>query len=69
MPRPPTERPPGEHLAVLARVLRQVDASTRFSAVRKQAVKKALTKAMREIQAEMAESPARRKTVLNEILG
>ena len=69
MPRPPTERPPGEHLAVLARVLRQIDASTKLSPERKHAVKTALTKAMAELQAEMATPPKRRRTVFDEILG
>jgi len=63
MPRPPTERPIGEHLAVLARVLRQVEASTSLPEKRKSAVKMALAKAMREFQEEIA-TPSRPATLV-----
>jgi hypothetical protein len=50
MPRPPIDRPLGEHLATLARVLRQIDVSTQLPDKSKTAVKEALAKAMRVVQ-------------------
>jgi hypothetical protein len=69
MPRAPTERPPGEHLATLARVLRQIDASTKLGEARKSAVKRFLAAAMQELQAEMARPARVKKSMLDEILG
>jgi hypothetical protein len=53
MPRPATARPLGEHLALLARMVRQVDVSRRLTARRRKAVKGHLVAAMKELQAEL----------------
>lgn len=53
MPRTPTARPRGEHLAVLARVLRQIDADKELPKPRAKKLKKYLTLAMAELQQEM----------------
>lgn len=53
MPRPATARPRGEHLAVLARVLRQVEADKELPQSRAKRIKKHLTAAMSELQQEM----------------
>jgi hypothetical protein len=53
MPRSPTARPPGEHLAVLARIVRQVDASETMNRERKRAIQEHLAKAMAELQKEI----------------
>jgi hypothetical protein len=53
MPRSPTARPPGEHLAVLARLVRQIDASEEMSPRRRRSLKGHLTKAMAELQKEL----------------
>jgi hypothetical protein len=53
MPRRPTARPPGEHLTVLARIVRQVDASESMSAQRRRSINGHLTKAMSELQKEL----------------
>lgn len=53
MPRTPTARPKGEHLAVLARVLRQVDADKKLPEQRARRIKKHLAAAMAELQQEM----------------
>lgn len=53
MPRPPTSRPPGEHLAILARILRQVDLGP-YDRERKQRIIAGITSAMTELSKEIA---------------
>jgi hypothetical protein len=53
MPRSPTARPPGEHLATLARIVRQIDAAENMNARRRRSINEHLTKAMAELQKEL----------------
>lgn len=53
MPRLATSRPPGEHLAILARMLRQFDADDRMPDARRQRVKTLVSKIMVELQREL----------------
>ncbi len=53
MPRNATARPPGEHVAVLARVLRQIDADRRMQRARAKRVKGHLRKVIGELSEEM----------------
>lgn len=53
MPRPPTRRPPAEHLAALSRMMGQVDADDEMSARRRKSVKELLSKLMSEFQKEL----------------
>lgn len=53
MARSPTARPPGEHLAVLARIVRQVDVAEAIGPKRRLLIKMHLTKAMAELQKEL----------------
>lgn len=53
VPRTPTSRPPGEHLAVLARIVRQIDASEAMTVKRRRSIKNHLMKAMQELQREL----------------
>ena len=52
MPRPATARPPGEHVTVLARVMRQVDADTKMHSKRRRIIKTKLTDALNELLKE-----------------
>lgn len=61
MPRPATSRPPGEHLAALARMVRQIDADAKMSDRRRHTVKTLLTKAMVELQRELTKPGKRKK--------
>jgi len=53
VPRNPTGRPPGEHLAVLARIVRQIDLAEGMTLKRRRSIKNHLTKAMMELQREL----------------
>jgi len=53
MPRPATARPKGEHLTVLARVLRQIEVDKSLSKPRARRIKQHLSAAMLELQQEM----------------
>lgn len=53
MPRPVKARSAGEHLSVLARIMRQLDADTKLPASRARRIKAALSTAMEELQALM----------------
>ena len=54
MPRPVTPRPAGEHLATLARMLRQIEADRSRPQEKAKKLKQHLTAAMRELQQEMS---------------
>lgn len=53
MARPPTERPAGEHLAVLVRMSRQLSASQKMSRKRREKLQSLLSAAMDELKSEM----------------
>ena len=55
MPRQARPRPAGEHVMVVLRVLRQVDADDNLKPVRKRKIKKALGAALTELQKELGE--------------
>jgi hypothetical protein len=54
MPRRPTARPAGEHLAILARMLRQIELAN-YSDKRKRQIVTGIMTAMKELSTEMAE--------------
>ena len=58
MPRKPTARPPGEHLATLTRMLRQVEAadSSELPPERKAVIKQRLLDLMAEFQKQIGGS-------------
>jgi len=51
MPRQPTERPIQETMAVVLRVMRQLDLNKKLGSARKRRVKEALAAVMDELQA------------------
>jgi hypothetical protein len=53
MPRPVKPRTVGEHLMVLTRIMRQLEVDSKLSPKRAQAVKRHLSAAMAELQAEL----------------
>lgn len=53
MPRPATPRPPGEHVVLIARVLRQIEADKGMQKARARRVKNHLRKALGELTSEM----------------
>lgn len=53
MARPATRRSPGEHLGVLARMLRQIEADVRMKKKRRRFITSLIAKLMRELQTEM----------------
>ena len=54
MTRPATPRPPGEHLALLARVIRQVSCNRGYSPTVRKKIVTSLSVAMNELQKVMA---------------
>jgi len=52
--RPPTPRPPGEHLAVVSRVLRQITVTKTMSRARRNKILDALLVIRNELEKEIA---------------